>query len=60
MSRRIAAAAALDDDLTVGDLRALVAFADRHGLSDDDPVHLNCDPEYPHQMFDIEVVAHGA
>ena len=60
MSHRIAAAAALDDELTIGDLRALVQFADKHGLPDNGQVFINSDPEYPHGAFDIEVVAHGA
>lgn len=60
MSRRIAAVAALDEKLTIGDLRALVAFADKHDLADDAPVVINADPEYPHAAWDIEVVAHGA
>lgn len=58
MTYRVAAAALLDEHLTVGDLRALVAFADRHNLADDSSVYVEADEEWPHQNYAIEVNAH--
>ena len=58
MSYRVAAAALLDEHLTVGDLRALVAFADLHELADETSVYVEADPDYPHQNYSIEVNAH--
>jgi hypothetical protein len=60
MSFRLSAAATLDDNLTVGDLRRLIDFAERFGLTDETPVVVNCNPDYPYEAYDIEVTANGA